>query len=192
VALIELIGHGREPLFDDMDISRTVGSLNTTFPVIFDIREASTMRNVVERVKEQLKSIPNHGIGYGMLRYLSHDKALVNALRDLPQPEVYFNYVGAVPGVAQFHVARAFGGHHMDKDGLRSRLLQITTLSLSEEYIELEWEYSEHMHQRASIEQLAHYMLEALGRLVSTVQLSSTDWENGFVILSTDVPRSDI
>lgn len=190
--LIELLGHGREPLFDDMDISRTVGSLNTTFPVVFDIRDTPTMQHIVERVKGQLKSIPNHGIGYGMLRYLSHDDALANALKDFPQPEVYFNYVGTVPGVTQFQVARAFGGHHMDKDGLRSRLLQITALSLSDEHIELEWEYSEHMHQRVSIEQLARYMLEALSGLAATVGLSSAYWENEAVMLSTDAPRSDI
>jgi len=38
--------------------------------------------------------IPNRGIGYGMLRYLSDNTETVEQLRSLPQAEVVFNYLG--------------------------------------------------------------------------------------------------
>lgn len=42
------------------------------------------------RVKEQLRAIPERGIGYGLLRYLRSDDASMQ-LQQLPQPEISFN-----------------------------------------------------------------------------------------------------
>jgi len=42
-------------------------------------------------VKEQLRGIPNQGIGYGLLRYLRDDK-IEETLETLLQAEVIFNY----------------------------------------------------------------------------------------------------
>ena len=35
--LVELEGHGREPLFDDVDLSRTVGWFTSLYPVVLDL-----------------------------------------------------------------------------------------------------------------------------------------------------------
>ena len=45
-------------------------------------------------VKEHLRSIPNNGIGYGLLRYLSMDHETVAQFAGLRHPEVSFNYLG--------------------------------------------------------------------------------------------------
>jgi non-ribosomal peptide synthase protein (TIGR01720 family) len=47
---------------------------------------------VVKRVKEQLRAAPDHGIGYGMLRYLSPDRDATIATA--PAPAIVFNYLG--------------------------------------------------------------------------------------------------
>jgi non-ribosomal peptide synthase protein (TIGR01720 family) len=47
---------------------------------------------VVKRVKEQLRAAPDHGIGYGMLRYLSLDRDVTIATA--PAPAIAFNYLG--------------------------------------------------------------------------------------------------
>ncbi|WFR74747.1 condensation domain-containing protein [Prescottella defluvii] len=51
---------------------------------------------MVKSVKEQLLAVPDHGIGYGLLRYLNEDTGPV--LRDLPEPQIAFNYLGRVAG----------------------------------------------------------------------------------------------
>jgi non-ribosomal peptide synthase protein (TIGR01720 family) len=48
---------------------------------------------VLKAVKEQLRGIPNQGIGYGVLRYLGDDGKLAKTLGST-QAEVIFNYLG--------------------------------------------------------------------------------------------------
>lgn len=103
--LIELEGHGREALFDNVDISRTVGWFTTAFPVrltpdsdilIADDIHASISRSI-KCVKEQLRSIPRRGIGYGLLAY-GPDRHVRNELASGCKPRFTFNYLGQLDG----------------------------------------------------------------------------------------------
>src|SRR6185295_15826710 len=82
--LVELEKHGREDLFEDVDLSRTVGWFTNAFPVLLR----------VEAPKEQLRRIPRGGIGYGLLRYLCRDEEVARQMRVLPGAAVSFNYLG--------------------------------------------------------------------------------------------------
>ncbi|MBW4592042.1 MAG: amino acid adenylation domain-containing protein [Brasilonema angustatum HA4187-MV1] len=73
--LIDLEGHGREDLFEDVDLSRTVGWFTSIFPVLLKLENQNNLGEVLKSVKEQLRRIPNKGIGYGILRYLSIDES---------------------------------------------------------------------------------------------------------------------
>src|SRR5204863_6104544 len=64
-------GHGREPLFDDVDLSRTVGWFTTTYPVLLDLTGANGPGDALKAVKEQRRAVPRSGIGYGVLRHLA-------------------------------------------------------------------------------------------------------------------------
>ncbi|MDR6889216.1 MULTISPECIES: non-ribosomal peptide synthetase [Variovorax] len=89
--LVDLEGHGREDLFDRIDLSRTVGWFTTLFPVALDpLGEPGA---AIKRVKESLRAIPDKGIGHGVLKYLG-SPAQQQALRGLPQAQVVFNYLG--------------------------------------------------------------------------------------------------
>jgi amino acid adenylation domain-containing protein/non-ribosomal peptide synthase protein (TIGR01720 family) len=80
--------HGRQAL-GDVDPSTTVGWLTAFFPVVFRIPGDDPEKAIIE-VKEQLRSVPNGGIGYGLLRYLRDEERLAR-----PMPDVIFNYLGA-------------------------------------------------------------------------------------------------
>ncbi|HET8940287.1 MAG TPA: amino acid adenylation domain-containing protein [Polyangiales bacterium] len=85
---ISLEGHGREDLFDGLDVSRTLGWFTTEYPVVLTPeRELSA---TIKRVKEQLRSVPQRGLGYGVLREL----ALQPQLRAAERPSIGFNYLG--------------------------------------------------------------------------------------------------
>ncbi|PES28329.1 hypothetical protein CN497_25175, partial [Priestia megaterium] len=71
--LIQLEGHGREELFDGVDLTRTVGWFTSLFPV--RLTPADTLGESIKQIKEQLRSIPNKGIGFGALRYLGDARA---------------------------------------------------------------------------------------------------------------------
>ena len=55
--LIELEGHGRENLFEDVDLSRTIGWFTTLFPVVFDLSKAENNLEAINRIKEQLNNL---------------------------------------------------------------------------------------------------------------------------------------
>ncbi|MBJ9978440.1 amino acid adenylation domain-containing protein [Pseudomonas sp. S75] len=90
-ALIRLEGHGREDLFDDLDITRTVGWFSTLYPL--KLTPAAQPGESLMAIKEQLRAVPNKGIGYGLLRYLGDDSAR-QCLGALPQGNIVFNYLG--------------------------------------------------------------------------------------------------
>ncbi|MDI9917419.1 non-ribosomal peptide synthetase [Rhodococcus sp. IEGM 1379] len=102
--VIGLEGHGREEgVVPGSDLTRTVGWFSTTFPVHLDLSGIDlddayaggrALATLVKSVKEQLLAVPDHGIGYGLLRYLNKATGLV--LRDLPVPQIAFNYLGRV------------------------------------------------------------------------------------------------
>ncbi len=102
--LIDLEGHGRQELSDRVDLSRTVGWFTSLHPVRLDLdqvdgadyfRGGKTAGHVLKRVKEQLRAVPDNGIGYGLLRYLNPSTAAV--LSGLPGPQISFNYLGRFP-----------------------------------------------------------------------------------------------
>ncbi|MFC2146129.1 amino acid adenylation domain-containing protein, partial [Acidobacteriota bacterium] len=68
---INLEGHGREMIIENMDITRTVGWFTTQYPVILDMEKSDDLSFYIRNVKEILRGIPNKGIGYGILKYLT-------------------------------------------------------------------------------------------------------------------------
>jgi len=106
--LVDLEGHGRESLDDDLDLSRTVGWFTSVHPVrlapgVEDWaglwRGGPPLASALKQIKEQLLAVPDNGIGYGLLRYLNPTTA--PALADLPRPQLAFNYLGRFPMAVQ-------------------------------------------------------------------------------------------
>ncbi|GGR89707.1 hypothetical protein GCM10010252_30750 [Streptomyces aureoverticillatus] len=107
-ALIRLEGHGREEAAAaGADLARTVGWFTSVFPLRLDLAGADladafaggeAAGRVVKAVKEQLRAIPDKGIGYGLLRHLNPDTAL--SLAPHPIGQVSFNYLGRFSSAA--------------------------------------------------------------------------------------------
>ncbi|RMF26125.1 MAG: non-ribosomal peptide synthetase, partial [Chloroflexi bacterium] len=171
--LVALEGHGREDLFDDVDLSRTVGWFTTLYPVRLDLTGIYDPGEALKAVKEQLRRVPRRGIGYGLLRYLSQDRETVERLRALPTPEISFNYLGqldqAVPEGSPFGPAPESGGPAHSPRGKRSHLLEINGV-IAGGRLQLEWTYSENLHHRSTIERLAQDFIEALRAIIAHCQ----------------------
>src|SRR5262249_19896932 len=173
VLLVDLEGHGREELFEDIDLSRTVGWFTTIFPVLLDLRAVRGPGEALKSVKEQLRRIPQHGIGYGLLRYLSQDAPRQAQLQALPQAEVSFNYLGQVDQVlaasAVFHPAPESVGLEQSPGGKRRYLLEVGGVVVEGE-LQVTWRYSERGHQRGTIERGAQEFTGRLQALIAHCQ----------------------
>ncbi len=164
--LIELEGHGREDLFDDVDVSRTVGWFTSAFPVrLLDTKTSLPAVAVLQSVKQQLRNIPRHGIGYGLLRYLDDDADVARQMRALPEPEVSFNYLGQLDQMLNdselFSTASESPNQNRQTrhpGARRSRLLEINA-HVSNQQFQVDWNYSAEFHQQRTIEKLARNVL---------------------------------
>lgn len=88
---LELEGHGREEVVKQVDLSRTVGWFTSMYPVLLAPRDG--LAESVKAVRYALRSIPNRGIDFGILKYLGPDD-MRDLLAQLPVPSVSFNYLG--------------------------------------------------------------------------------------------------
>ncbi|GAX34041.1 non-ribosomal peptide synthetase [Nodularia sp. NIES-3585] len=167
--LISLEGHGREDLFEDVDLSRTVGWFTSLFPVCLKLAGLHHPGEALKSVKEQLRCIPNRGIGYGLLRYLSRDAAINKQLELLPQAQVSFNYLGQFD---QTHLAplgwkyaQESGGSIHSPQGQRRHLLNVNGLVMDGR-LQLEWKYSEAFHHQDTVENLANNYVKTLETII--------------------------
>ncbi|MGW2839392.1 amino acid adenylation domain-containing protein [Streptomyces sp. NPDC001493] len=107
--LVDLEGHGREQIDERLDLSRTVGWFTSLYPVLLDPGpldprtpgrfDAALAERALKRVKEQLRTVPDHGVGHGMLRRLNATTA--PRLAAAPDPQIGFNYLGRYAGSSE-------------------------------------------------------------------------------------------
>jgi non-ribosomal peptide synthase protein (TIGR01720 family) len=168
--LLNLEGHGREEILPGLDLSRTVGWFTTDFPVLLDLEGRREPGETLTAVKEQLRAVPNNGIGFGLLRYLSPDPTVGAALARLPRPEVAFNYMGqfdqVFAGGALFRLARESSGPSLAPEGPRPFPLEIYGMVVDGR-LALDWEYSANVYERGTVETLAGDFLTALRSLIA-------------------------
>lgn len=92
--VFNLEGHGREDCVPKVDVSRTVGWFTSIFPVKLTLPKENSLGAVIKAVKEQLRSIPDKGLSYGVLRYCHPDAEVRSKLECQPLPRISFNYLG--------------------------------------------------------------------------------------------------
>ncbi|WP_460141185.1 non-ribosomal peptide synthetase [Pseudomonas sp. S2_E01] len=153
--LIQLEGHGREDLFDDIDLTRTVGWFTSLFPV--NLTPGAEVGASIKSIKEQLRAVPDKGLGYGALRYLA-DPAIGAVLAALPTPRITFNYLGQFD--RQFDEAALFvpssegHGAAQDPSAPLANWLTVEGQVYGGE-LAMSWGFSSEMFDRRTIEQLA-------------------------------------
>jgi non-ribosomal peptide synthase protein (TIGR01720 family) len=171
LVLVDMEGHGRLPVSDHVDVSRTVGWFTTIYPVLLEVKGRLTeVGEVVKQVKEQVRAIPEQGMGYGMLRYLGQAS---EQLRALPRAEVIFNYTGQFDQTLSesglFRVAREERGEGRSGANQRAHLLEVTG-GVAGGHLQLTWCYSEQVHKRETVERVAADFIAALKHLIEQCQ----------------------
>ncbi|WP_347907812.1 amino acid adenylation domain-containing protein [Pseudomonas grandcourensis] len=164
--LIQLEGHGREDLSDDLDLSRTVGWFTSLFPV--RLQPEAEVANSIKSIKEQLRAIPGKGQGYGLLRYLG-EPAQRQALQDLPAPRITFNYLGQFDrqfdDAALFVPAPESGGQAQGDDAPLANWLTVEGQVYGGQ-LSLQWGFSRELFAESTVQRLADAYTEELTTLI--------------------------
>ncbi|NEP51731.1 MAG: AMP-binding protein, partial [Moorea sp. SIO3C2] len=166
--LIDLEGHGREELFADVDLSRTVGWFTSMFPVQLQL-SSKEVGEVLKSIKEQLRKIPERGIGYGILRYLNQDEQIRTQLAALPAAEVSFNYLGQFKSSQSQQVswqgAWESAGANQSPQINRAHLLEINAL-IVEGQLQIIWTYNSCIYKDTTINNLAENYRETVNKII--------------------------
>ena len=167
--LIQLEGHGREDLFDDIDLTRTVGWFTSVFPV--RLTPADSLASAIKQIKEQLRAIPNKGLGFGVLRHLG-DEQVQASLKALPVPRITFNYLGQFDGSfdaeegALFSPAGERAGLEQSLDAPLDNWLGVEG-QVYEGELDLRWTFSREQFNEATIARLADDFTRELQALIT-------------------------
>ena len=146
--LVHLEGHGREELFDDVDLSRTVGWFTTLFPVVLDA-PGTDWGAALTATKELSRAVPGRGIGHGALRCFTGAADLAT------DAHVSVNYLGRFDA--------GTGGLELDThpDAPRPHLIDVVG-RVEHDRLLLTWFYSENRHDEATVTRLAEATAAAL------------------------------
>ncbi|MDU1809514.1 MAG: condensation domain-containing protein, partial [Bradyrhizobium sp.] len=166
--LVELEGHGREDIFDGVELSRTVGWFTTAFPVRLS-GCASDDATLIKSIKEELRAIPSRGLGYGVLRYCG-TRAQSAALAESAEPRIVFNYLGqfgaSLGPDSAFSIAPESAGPSRSASAPLGRWISINGQVLDRE-LQLTFGFGRRRFRRATIERLANHYADALRELVA-------------------------
>ncbi|MEV6252646.1 amino acid adenylation domain-containing protein [Nocardia sp. NPDC051911] len=171
--LLSMEGHGRtEAVLPGADVARTVGWFTTVHPIAIDLTgvdlaDAFTggpaAGAAIKTTKQQLRAVPDKGVGFGMLRYLNADTK--NALVDAPTPQISFNYLGRVPtdSEAGAWLPQRFAATRDERAPLAA-VVDINA-ALTDSGLEVTWAYAARLLEAVDVEEFADLWAAALRAL---------------------------
>ncbi len=163
---LDLEGHGREPIGAPLDISRTIGWFTTVFPVFLEWADSDSLGTVIRKIKEQVRSLPSHGLSYGVLRHLADDPELQGSLADIPVAPITFNYLGQMGGDSEESVDWRWGGQARGGMNHRSHAIEVNA-SVTSGRFQMVWTHSANQFAEASVRELASDYIQALRQIVT-------------------------
>jgi hypothetical protein len=94
-AYLSTVGHGTPNVFRPVDRSRSIGWFTNGYPLLLPVGGGADVHVAMDRVTDTLDSVPNDGVGYGILRHLSPRSPAVAGLRALPEPQVLVEHTAS-------------------------------------------------------------------------------------------------
>ena len=162
---LQLEGHGREQIAEDIDVSRTVGWFTTMYPLLLKSNQIADTGALFKSIKEQLRKIPNKGIGYGLHRYILNNIQLSRA----GKPDISFNYLGQFDQLLQkdgfFRTVHDLETHERGIENIREFLIDISA-SVKNNRLFIQFIYSKNIHKAENMKTFASWFKEELNDLI--------------------------
>ncbi|WDE12577.1 amino acid adenylation domain-containing protein [Thalassomonas haliotis] len=171
---IELEGHGRESDLlsaeTGLDLSGATGWFTSRYPQKFTT--SNEPEQAIISIKEQLRNIPDKGLSYGLLRYLSGKNLSGKSLTDNDHQWgqsslVSFNYLGQQNKSDKqgFSLSQMLCPGMRAPENQRPHLLDINAV-VSQGILHLDWCYPGHDEQFADIPELAQAFKQQVIELI--------------------------
>ncbi|HVI46053.1 MAG TPA: amino acid adenylation domain-containing protein [Chitinophaga sp.] len=164
--VIGLEGHGREiPGKKQLDISRTVGWFTSIYPVVLHTTGTGNNSDLIKSIKEQIRQIPDKGLGYGVHRYINQASSLHGVHWD-----IMFNYLGQfdnVTGGQQWlRAATEQAGEDVSPAHPVNELITVNGMVRNGQ-LELHWRYSTLHFEEDTMQALSAQYIARLQELIA-------------------------
>jgi amino acid adenylation domain-containing protein/non-ribosomal peptide synthase protein (TIGR01720 family) len=188
--LVTLEGHGREPIIDGLDISRTVGWFTAIFPLRFPCHPSDRSRNTLQRVSQLLAKVPNGGGGYGLLRHSGMPQA--KRLVDSAKPQVCFNYLGRFePGYSEGSFLKCLGTVGLARSPRAySRYSFAVSAAIVRDRLQVEWMYNTGSYRGQTASDLLAHFFEELQLQINACR--SQELRFGSHLSGIDLPEREL
>lgn len=162
--VVDLERHDRDPLTEDVDLSRTTGRFSVTHPVALTCDPGASLETTLKTVKEALRAVPSNGIGWLLLR---QDRDPV------PEPAtgLGFTYLDQTdpPASTAFTVLTDRPAFEQSPRARRTYPIEVQA-TVAGGTLTVQWHYSEALHHRETIEHLAAAYVAELHALIELGQ----------------------
>ena len=186
---LNLEGHGREDLIDNVDVTRTVGWFTSVWPLTLDIGSSQDPIASLKQVKTRTRAVPNKGLSYGLLRYMDPNPELRARFGKFPDPQISFNYLGrfdqSVREGAPFVFSTETAGHAQSPGGPRTHLIDVYAL-VTQGRLKVSWDFCTRIHHRDTIKAVAASFLEEIHGLIQACLKVESFAPSDFGLTDTD------
>lgn len=161
--ILGLERHGREQLEDNFDFSASVGWFTAFYLLRLEAEQNAEIGTLIKGVKEQIRQVPNGGIGYGALRYLRSEKLSLTQA-----PDLVFNFLGQQDLLSSpiFDNGRMLFEGARDPRSERHYKMEINASILNDK-LEVRWSYSTDFYQENTINSFIAAFEKALGQIIN-------------------------
>ncbi|WP_275655005.1 non-ribosomal peptide synthetase [Bacillus safensis] len=162
---LTLEGHGREEVIDGDSLNRTIGWFTSLYPCVFKLNSVD-LTDVLKYVKETLNGIPNKGVGYGILKYLTPPSLKMN-IDFKVNPEIIFNYMGIFDqqNVYGFDEAPIPMGNSMSPLSVVDHLLEVNALIINNK-LQISYIFNKNFYSTMEMEELLRKFKDQLIEII--------------------------
>ena len=164
---IGLEGHGRQHIAPTIDTSRTIGWFTTHYPLLLEtFNGGSALEDVIKSVKEQLRQVPDKGLGYGVSRYING----IQSLQTGEPWDIVFNYLGQLDNILTqgnyLKAATESAGAAFDEGYVFSEKIAVTGLVQNGALL-MSWNFSKKHYNEETISHLAAAYIINLEKIIA-------------------------
>ncbi len=177
VLRVDKEGHGREGVIKEVSLYHTLGWFTSLYPLSLVLPDEHGPGQIIRSVKEQIRAIPNRGFGYSPLRYLSKNRTIRDAMKQVPDAEVIFNYLGTLHELSGQSSRIRLNGFLQGVRGLkgqRPHLIEINSCVIHDQ-LEAYWTFSTDRHRPETIQGISRKFLQSLQGLINHCMKPSGD-----------------
>lgn len=148
----------------EIDLSNTVGWFTSYFPITLYSNKIDDTGVLIKTTKEKLRSIPNNGIGFGILKYLTNNSEVLGNIN----PKILFNYLGkSISSSSKETLDFAFAKENLSRHPENERNYEIEINAyITDGQLTANWNFTKMLYKESTAEMLTNMYMEYLNSII--------------------------